>query len=149
MESGKKVLAQVDGGGARRWRTKSKPHTDGRGDNEPAAAEVRRMARRGGVKRLTQSTHPAVRLALTEYLERVIGSAVILTEYRGAKTVTTEDVVHALAHQGMHLYGAGVRASGTRRAAKRRAVQRSATPEPEEGAPSQDSAYEAESDAAE
>lgn len=66
---------------------------------------IRRMARRGGVKRMTDSTHPAIRAALIVYLENVIGNAVVLTEYRRSKTVTAGDVAYALRSTGTPLYG--------------------------------------------
>jgi histone H4 len=87
---------------------------------ELAAPEIRRLARRGGVKRLTESTNPAVRAALTLYLERIVRDAVIYTEYERRKTVTTEDVLRSLSRNGTPLYDGGAAAAAPAHHRRRR-----------------------------
>ncbi|KAG7288213.1 Histone H4 [Staphylotrichum longicolle] len=60
-----------------------------RGITKPA---IRRLARRGGVKRISASIYEDTRHALKTYLTTVIRDVVTYTEYRNAKTVTTNDV---------------------------------------------------------
>lgn len=74
---------------------------------------IRRLCRRGGVKRISGLIYEESRGVLKVFLESVIRDAVTYTEYRRAKTVTAMDVVHALKRQGKTLYGfGGLRAGG-------------------------------------
>ncbi|KAI5245606.1 hypothetical protein E4T42_06729 [Aureobasidium subglaciale] len=69
---------------------------------------VRRLARRGGVKRISATIYDETRSVLRSFLERVIRDAVAYTEHAQRKTVTSLDIVHALKRQGRVLYGFGV-----------------------------------------
>ena len=66
---------------------------------------IRRLARRGGVKRIAGSIYDEVRTVLKSFLERVVVGAVAYTEYAKRKTVTAGDVVYSLRKQGRTLYG--------------------------------------------
>lgn len=66
---------------------------------------IRRLARRGGVKRIAGSIYEEVRTVLRSFLERVVVGAVAYTEYAKRKTVTAGDVVYSLRKQGRTLYG--------------------------------------------
>ncbi|KAI1095748.1 histone-fold-containing protein [Rostrohypoxylon terebratum] len=66
---------------------------------------IRRLARRGGVKRISAQIYDEVRVALRARLENIIKDCVIYTEYRQAKTVTINDVLHALRRIGRPIYG--------------------------------------------
>lgn len=68
---------------------------------------IRRLARRGGVKRLGGHVYETTRGVLKTFLENVIRDAVTYTEHARRKTVTSMDVVHALKRQGHTLYGFG------------------------------------------
>ena len=68
---------------------------------------IRRLARRGGVKRLSGLIYEETRGVLKVYLENVIRDAVTYTEHARRKTVSAMDVVSALKRQGMTLYGFG------------------------------------------
>jgi len=68
---------------------------------------IRRLARRGGVKRISRLIYEEIRGILLVFLENVIRDVVIYTEYARRKTVTALDVVHALKRQGRTLYGFG------------------------------------------
>ena len=76
----------------------------------PRAAQkpaIRRLARRGGVKRISGLIYEETRGVLKVFLENVVRDAVTYTEHARRKTVTALDVVYALKRQGRTLYGFG------------------------------------------
>ncbi|KAI4143166.1 MAG: hypothetical protein L6R39_004680 [Caloplaca ligustica] len=114
-------------GGAKRHRKILRDNIQG--ITKPA---IRRLARRGGVKRISASTcfpswasaltadpflidlltmavviYEETRGVLKTFLESVIRDAVTYTEHAKRKTVTSLDVVYALKRQGRTLYGFG------------------------------------------
>jgi histone H3/H4 len=76
-----------------------------KGITKPA---IRRLARRGGVKRISGLIYEEARVTLKLFLENIIKDAVTYTEYARRKTVTVMDVVYALKRNGRTLYGCGV-----------------------------------------
>ena len=68
---------------------------------------IRRLARRGGVKRISALIYEETRIVLRAFLESVVRDAVVYTEHARRKTVTAMDVVYALKRQGRCLYGFG------------------------------------------
>ena len=66
---------------------------------------IRRLARRGGVKRISALIYEETRIVLRAFLESVVRDAVVYTEHARRKTVTAMDVVYALKRQGRCLYG--------------------------------------------
>ena len=68
---------------------------------------IRRLARRGGVKRISGLIYEEVRGVLKDFLEKTIRDAVTYTEHARRKTVTAMDVVYALKRQGRTIYGFG------------------------------------------
>ncbi|KAG9390031.1 Histone H4 [Carpediemonas membranifera] len=66
---------------------------------------IRRLARRGGVKRISADIYDQTRTVLKSFLENVVRDAVTYTEHARRKTVTSMDVVYALKRQGRMLYG--------------------------------------------
>jgi histone H4 len=66
-----------------------------------------RLARRGGVKRISYLIYEYSREILKHFLEGVIRDAITYTEHAKRKTVTAMDVVYALKRQGRTLYGFG------------------------------------------
>jgi histone H4 len=70
-------------------------------------AAIRRLARRGGVKRISGLVYKETRGALMVFLETVIRDSVTYSEHARRKTVTAMDVVYALKKQGKTLYGFG------------------------------------------
>ena len=68
---------------------------------------IRRLARRGGVKRISGLIYEDTRGVLKVFLANVIRDAVTYTEHARRKTVTALDVVYALKRQGKTLYGFG------------------------------------------
>lgn len=67
--------------------------------------DIRRLARRGGVKRISAMIYGDARQALKERLELIIRDCVTFCEYRKAKTITVSDVIHALRRLGRPIYG--------------------------------------------
>jgi histone H4 len=68
---------------------------------------IRRLARRGGVKRISGLIYEETRSVLKNFLENVVKDAVTYTEHARRKTVTAMDVIYALKRQGKTLYGFG------------------------------------------
>eukprot|EP00301_Raphidiophrys_heterophryoidea_P007640 c12929_g2_i2.p1 GENE.c12929_g2_i2~~c12929_g2_i2.p1 ORF type:complete len:119 (-),score=39.57 c12929_g2_i2:305-616(-) len=68
---------------------------------------IRRLARRGGVKRISGAIYEETRGVLKTFLENVIRDAVTYTEHARRQTVTAVDVVYAVKRQGRTLYGFG------------------------------------------
>jgi histone H4 len=68
---------------------------------------IRRMARRGGVKRLSGLIYDESRRSLRTFLEQVIKDSTLYCEHAKRKTVTALDVVYALKRQGRTIYGFG------------------------------------------
>ncbi|AIO02142.1 histone H4 [Leishmania panamensis] len=66
---------------------------------------IRRMARRGGVKRISGDLYEEVRRVLKAYVEDIVRCSTAYTEYARKKTVTAADVVNALRKRGHILYG--------------------------------------------
>ncbi|KAF3072312.1 hypothetical protein CFAM422_005199 [Trichoderma lentiforme] len=64
----------------------------------------RRLTRRGGVKRISATVYDETRLAMKAFLEKVLHDAVAYVEYRRAKTITLEDILHSLKRRGRTLY---------------------------------------------
>ncbi|XP_055632140.1 uncharacterized protein LOC129771989 [Toxorhynchites rutilus septentrionalis] len=92
-------------GGAKRHRKVLRDNIQG--ITKPA---IRRLARRGGVKRISGLIYEETRGVLKVFLENVIRDAVTYTEHAKRKTVTAMDVVYALKRQGRTLYGFGAMA---------------------------------------
>ncbi len=68
---------------------------------------IRRLARKGGVKRISGLIYEEVRGVLRQFLIDVIRDATTYTDHARRKTVTALDVVFALKRQGRTLYGFG------------------------------------------
>ncbi|KAI0259152.1 histone-fold-containing protein [Gloeopeniophorella convolvens] len=89
-------------GGAKRHRKILRDNIQG--ITKPA---IRRLARRGGVKRISGLIYEETRGVLKIFLENVIRDSVTYTEHAKRKTVTALDVVYALKRSGRTLYGFG------------------------------------------
>jgi histone H4 len=68
---------------------------------------IRRLARRGGVKRLSGLIYDESRKSLRDFLEGVCKDSTLYCEHAKRKTVTAMDVVYALKRQGRTIYGFG------------------------------------------
>jgi len=68
---------------------------------------IRRLARRGGVKRISAMIYGEAHTELNGFLGMVVVDAMTYAEHAKRKTVTTMDVLYALKRQGRTLYGFG------------------------------------------
>ena len=66
---------------------------------------IRRLARRGGVKRISGLVYDETRNVLRKFLHNLLRDAISYTDHAKRKTVTAMDVVYALKRQGKSLYG--------------------------------------------
>jgi histone H4 len=66
---------------------------------------VKRLARRGGVKRISGGVYDAVRMDIKKFLEKLISHAVLYSDFSHRRTVKVRDVVQALKLQGREMYG--------------------------------------------
>ncbi|MCJ1353450.1 MAG: hypothetical protein MMC33_003436 [Icmadophila ericetorum] len=87
-------------GGARRHRKLLRDNVRG-----ITKGDIRRLARRGGVKRISQPIYEDVRAALTDRLRLIVKDCCQFVEYAKRKTVTVTDVIFALKRQGNLIYG--------------------------------------------
>ncbi|XP_044589966.1 histone H4-like [Cotesia glomerata] len=89
-------------GGVKRHR---RPLRDNiQGITKPA---IRRLARRGGVKRISGLVYEEIRDILQIFLKTVIQDAYHYTMHAKRNTVTSMDIVYALKRQGRMIYGFG------------------------------------------
>ena len=68
---------------------------------------IRRLARRGGVKRIALATHSHIRDYIDDFLNQVVRDSLTYTQHRRAMTITAMDVVYALKKNGRVIYGYG------------------------------------------
>jgi len=87
-------------GGAKRTRKQTKDIPQG-----ISASAIRKLARRGGVKRMSKMVYSEVRNALKDFLHKVLKDTVLYTESAQKSTVTAMDVAMALKKQGKRIYG--------------------------------------------
>ena len=62
---------------------------------------------RGGVKRISNGIYGETRVALRDFLEKVLKQALVYTDSAHRKTVTAMDIVYALKNMGRTIYGFG------------------------------------------
>src|SRR3989304_977601 len=79
-------------GGAKRWLGR-KHHKGMENLTKPA---IRRLARRGGVKRISQNCYSLIRTSLKGFLSDIMMIVAVLAEYEKKKTVKAKDVMYAL-----------------------------------------------------
>ena len=65
---------------------------------------IRRLARRGGVKRLTDLMYEEIRGVFKASLQPIIEATVCYTEHARRRTVTRQNLIHGLALCGKKLY---------------------------------------------
>lgn len=89
-------------GGAKRHRKVLRDNISG--ITKPA---IRRLARRGGVKRINGLIYKYTQDVLTEFLDKVLRDSNVFRDHARRKTITAMDVVYALKRQGRQMYGFG------------------------------------------
>jgi histone H4 len=65
---------------------------------------IRRLARRGGVKRISANIYDDIRGVIKTRLYQVLEQVTAVTEHRQRKTVTTLDVIFVLNRLGTPIY---------------------------------------------
>jgi histone H4 len=76
-------------------------------DTQITNGAIRRLARRGGVSRISYGTNNHVREYIDEFLNKIVRDSLSYCEYRKAMTITAMDVVYALKKNGQTIYGYG------------------------------------------
>jgi len=66
---------------------------------------IRRLARRGGVKRIAGPVYGEVKDTLRRFVDGVVRDASSYTESASRKTVSVQDIVAALRKRGRAIYG--------------------------------------------
>ena len=66
---------------------------------------IRRLARRGGIKRISGLVYKETHGVLKAFLEETLASAITYTEHGRRKNLSPADVVYALKGRGRILYG--------------------------------------------
>ncbi|KAJ7469842.1 histone cluster 1, H4d [Mycena galericulata] len=69
---------------------------------------IRRLARRGGVKRISRNIYDDMRGSLKIFLEGVVHDALLYMEHGYRTTITPLDITYALKRSGRTLYGFGL-----------------------------------------
>lgn len=69
---------------------------------------IRRLARRGGIRRVSDGVYSEVRDFVDYFLNVIVKDAAVFAEHAKRKTITAMDVVYALKRSGRSLYGYGV-----------------------------------------
>ncbi|CAL8578476.1 Histone H4 [Xanthoria parietina] len=67
--------------------------------------DIRRLARRGGVKRISGGIYDEIRKAMSDRLKLILKDCTIFLDHSQRKTVTVKDVVFALKRLGRPIYG--------------------------------------------
>ena len=102
VSSGKGGLGKGGKMGAKRHRTVQRDPFEG-----ITKSAMRRLFRRGGVKRISGLMYEELRGISKAFLENAVRDAMTYTEHARRKTVNTMDVVYALKRQGKTIYGFG------------------------------------------
>jgi histone H4 len=68
---------------------------------------LRRLARRGGVKRISDNSYTAMRDFADSMLTKITRDSIVYAESAKRRTITAMDVVYALKKNGKTLYGYG------------------------------------------
>lgn len=88
-------------------KTSSRPDPKIQGSGVITNGSIRRLARRGGVKRISLASHEGIRDYINDFLERVVRDSLTYAEHGKRLTITAMDVVYALKKNGRVIYGYG------------------------------------------
>lgn len=78
---------------------------DSKKSDAPCRPEWRRLARRAGCKRIARNTYSCLEKSMDKYLEQILMDSLRYTQHARRKTVTTDDVLHALKRNNNPMYG--------------------------------------------
>ena len=99
-----KVGKTTKSGGAKRNQTKKQATHR----TELTLGGIRRLARRGGVKRISAGVYDETRDFVEYFLNIVVKDSAVFAENAKRKTITAMDVIFALKRSGRTIYGYGV-----------------------------------------
>ena len=107
LSSGKGNSFKGKGGKGGKFASKAKRHSLAKketiaGITKPA---IRRLCRRGGIKRISGLFYEEIRAIVKQYLENVLREGICYTSHARRKTISAADIVYALKRQGQTLYG--------------------------------------------
>merc|ERR1711894_8245 len=66
---------------------------------------LKKLARRGGVKRISANSHDEMHFMVKEFLTTVISNTCTYSDHGKRKTITLQDVKYGLKNQGIHMVG--------------------------------------------
>nr|AFA26293.1 histone H4B [Euplotes octocarinatus] len=66
---------------------------------------IRRLARRGGIKRIAEGVYSEIRTIFTRFVDKLATDSYNYCECAKRKTILPIDVIYALKRQGRNLYG--------------------------------------------
>ena len=66
---------------------------------------IKRLARRGGIKRFSAGSFKEVRNIFTQFLDKLVTDSYSYAECQRKKTIMSQHVVYALKQQGRNIYG--------------------------------------------
>lgn len=93
-------MAKGKSGGGKRVKKAIKDNS-----NAVTNGSIRRLARRGGVKRIAAPIYGEVRDVIRRFVDGVVRDATAYTEHAKHKTVSVADIVAALRKRGRSIYG--------------------------------------------
>ena len=102
--AGKGKLGETSKGGQKRHEKKK---TDKASRTDITLGAIRRLARRGGVKRVSAGIYDETREFIDYFLNIIVKDCAVFCEHGKRKTITAMDVVYALKRSGRTLYGYG------------------------------------------
>lgn len=103
MTRSKSKLSSVVGSGrAGQLRRRTQPAKPSGGVSKQA---IRRLARRAGVKRMSEGIYTEAPLALRAWLSAIVKDAVVYADHARRFTLTVNDIILALKRNGSTLYG--------------------------------------------
>ena len=70
-----------------------------------SAGSIRRLARQGGVRRISAKTFPVIRSMIVQFMETIVKDALTFAHYAKRKTVMMMDVIFAMKRHGKSMYG--------------------------------------------
>jgi histone H4 len=99
-----KYGAGVGGGGAKRF----SKHVEKNPIFNITKGDIRRLARRGGIKRISQGIYEEARIVMIDFLERILRDTIIYAEHADRRTIMTQDLIYALKKNGRNILGFGI-----------------------------------------
>ncbi|KAJ6259326.1 histone h4-2 [Drechslerella dactyloides] len=97
-----KTIAKMGQLGTRRYRHRKILSDSISGITKPA---IRRLARRGGVKRISAPIYDEMRVVVKSRVQNILRHCITYCEHAKRKTITVKDVIFSLRHIGAPIYG--------------------------------------------